>query len=393
MKIISVNAGSSSLKFQLLSMPSEETITSGIVERIGDENGIFTIKVEGKKIVKELPIPTHNVAVDLVLAALLDLKILSSFDEIEGVGHRVVQGGELFKDSAVVNDDVIKRIESLSDLAPLHNPANIIGIKAFMKVLPKVPHVVVFDTTFHSSMTDEAFMYATPYSWYQNYGVRKYGFHGTSHQYVSERAAAILKRDDLKVVVCHIGNGASLCAIKNGKSVDTSMGLTPLEGIPMGTRSGNVDPAVIELIKQKEGLTVEEIISALNKKSGYLGVSGISHDSRDIEDAYVEGNKRAELTLAIQTKRIADYIGSYYVYMGGLDALCFTAGIGENSSYLRKMVCERLGVLGVKLDDQINSSVRGKECLISSEDSKVAVYIIPTNEEVMIAREVMRFIK
>jgi len=387
-KIFAVNAGSSSLKFQILDMPAEKEITSGIVERIGNDNAVFTIKFAGQKFEKELPIKDHAVAVQLLFAALLEHHVLSSLDEIKGVGHRVVQGGEIYKDSALIDDKVIQDIKNLSDLAPLHNPANLIGIEAFKKALPNVPQVAVFDTTFHQTMPATNYMYSTPYSWYEKYGVRKYGAHGTSHQFVSERAATLLKNPQAKIIVCHLGNGASICAVDGGKSVDTSMGLTPLEGIPMGTRSGNVDPAVLGLIARKENKDIHQILDDLNKQSGYLGVSGVSHDSRDITDAIAHGNSRAKLALDVQLKRIADYIGSYFVVLGGLDAIVFTAGIGENAKDVREGIINRLSALGVKLDPELNK-LRG-EHLISAKDSKVKVFIIPTNEEVMIARDTMR---
>jgi len=391
MKIIAVNAGSSSLKFQLLNMPEEHEITSGLVERIGYDNAVFTIKIDGKKVKKETPVPNHKVAVELVIEGLLEHQVIKSLDEIKGVGHRVVQGGELFKDSVVITDQVVKDIESLNDLAPLHNPANITGIEAFRELLPNVIQVAVFDTTFHQTMREDAYLYAAPYEWYKKYGVRKYGFHGTSHQYVSERAQELLGNKDAKIIVAHLGNGASLCAVDGGKSVDTSMGLTPLEGIPMGTRSGNIDPAVLMLVSEKENKTYEEVLNDLNKASGYLGVSGISNDSRDIVENMLQGHYRATLAHRIQIKRIADYIGSYYVYMGGLDAICFTAGIGENAPEVRKDVIDAIKVLGITLDEAENQK-RG-ERMISTADSKVKAFIIPTNEEVMIAREVLRLNK
>ncbi|AUD62849.1 acetate kinase [Tenericutes bacterium MO-XQ] len=391
MKIIAVNAGSSSLKFQLLNMPEEHEITSGLVERIGYDNAVFTIKIDGKKVKKETPVPNHKVAVELVIEGLLEHKVIASLDEIKGVGHRVVQGGELFKDSVVITDQVVKDIESLNDLAPLHNPANITGIEAFRELLPNVIQVAVFDTTFHQTMREDAYLYAAPYDWYKKYGVRKYGFHGTSHQFVSERAQELLGNKDAKIIVAHLGNGASLCAVDGGKSVDTSMGLTPLEGIPMGTRSGNIDPAVLMLVSEKENKTYEEVLNDLNKSSGYLGVSGISNDSRDIVENMLQGHYRATLAHRIQIKRIADYIGSYYVYMGGLDAICFTAGIGENAPEVRKDVINAIKVLGITLDEEENQK-RG-ERMISTADSKVKAFIIPTNEEVMIAREVLRLNK
>lgn len=388
MKIIAVNAGSSSLKFQLLEMPEEKVITSGLVERIGHDNAVFQIKVNGEKATVEQPILDHKVAVDLLLEGLIKYNIIDSLDEVEGVGHRVVQGGEIFKSSTVITDEVVEQIASLNDLAPLHNPANITGIKSFRTALPNIVQVAVFDTSFHESMDELAYLYATPYEWYEKYGVRKYGFHGTSHQYVSEKAYEKLGNKDAKVIVCHLGNGASLCAVDGGKSVDTSMGLTPLEGIPMGTRSGNVDPAVLKLIADKENRSLDDVLNDLNKKSGYLGVSGISNDSRDIDDAMEKGNHRAYLAHKIQVKRIADYIGSYYVYMGGLDAICFTAGIGENSSTIRKNILEAVKVLGIDIDEEQNAQRGERE--ITKPGSKVRAFIIPTNEEVMIAREVLR---
>lgn len=388
MKIMAVNAGSSSLKFQLLEMPAEVEITSGIVERIGNNNATFSIKYNGEKFEKELPVKDHAVAVQLLFDALIEHKIIKSLDEISGVGHRVVQGGELFQDSALIDDEVEAKIESLSDLAPLHNPAHLVGIRAFRKALPTVPQVAIFDTTFHQTMPKENFMYATPYEWYEKYGVRKYGAHGTSHQFVSHRTGELLGNPKAKIVVAHLGNGASLCAVKDGKSFDTSMGLTPLEGIPMGTRSGNVDPTVIGLIAEKENKNIKEILNDLNRHSGYLGVSGISHDSRDIANAIEHGNKRAQLALDIQLKRIADYIGSYYILLGGIDAIAFTAGIGENAKDVRQGIIDRLAVLGVKLDPELNK-LRG-ENEISAKDSKIKVFIVPTNEEVVIARDVLR---
>ncbi len=389
MKIMAVNAGSSSLKFQLLEMPSEDVIASGLVERIGYGNARFIIKYNGEKIEETKEILNHKIAVHLLIDSLLKHDIIKSLDEIKGVGHRVVQGGEIFKDSVVITDEVIEKVRGLIDLAPLHNPANITGIEAFRKDLPNVPQIAVFDTTFHQTMAEDAFLYATPYEWYKKYGVRKYGFHGTSHQFVSERAAVILDNPKAKIVICHLGNGASLCAVDSGKSVDTSMGLTPLEGIPMGTRSGNIDPSVLMLIADKENKSFAEALDDLNKRSGALGVSGISNDSRDIIKGMKEGNHRAQLAFDIQMKRIADYIGSYYVYMGGLDAIIFTAGIGENESLVRKSILDAVKVLGTEVDDEANK-VRGQEALITTKNSKIKGYIIPTNEEVMIAREVMR---
>lgn len=390
-KIMAVNAGSSSIKFQLLEMPEETVITSGVMERIGLAEGIFTIKYNGKKEETHPVLPTHAEGVALLLETLVSKGIVKSLDEISGVGHRVVQGGEYFKDSALVDDVVIAKIDELKDLAPLHNPAHIIGIKAFQHALPSVPQVVVFDTVFHQTMAEEAYMYATPYEWYEKYGIRKYGAHGTSHKYVSQRAAELIGKplEDTKTIVCHLGNGASISAVKGGKCVDTSMGLTPLEGIPMGTRSGNLDPTVVSYICEKENKTAQEVVTILNKKSGYLGMSGRSNDARDVTAGMNEGDHRCKLTFDVQAKRIVDYIASYYVYMGGCDVIAFTAGMGENLKHLRLNVANRLGALGVKIDEKLNDTF-SDERLISTPDSKIKLYIIPTNEEVMIARDTVR---
>lgn len=394
MKIMAVNAGSSSLKFQLLEMPSEALLVSGVVERIGLEDSIFTIKFNGKKDKEVTNIINHNQAVDMLLSKLIKLNILSSLDEIEGVGHRVVHGGEKFSDSVIITDEVINAIEDVSDLAPLHNPANLTGITAFSNALPNVNGVAVFDTAFHQTMDQVAYLYSVPYEWYTNYGVRKYGFHGTSHKYVSLRAAAMLDKPvkDTKVIVCHIGNGASLCAVDGGRSIDTSMGFTPLAGIAMGTRSGDIDPAIVQYISQKEGKTLDEVVSVLNKKSGYIGLSGLSSDSRDLWEAANAGEARSILAVEKQGKMIADYIGAYYLALGGCDAICFTAGIGENAGETRKLVADRLSALGIFLDEDKNST-RGEETVISTKESKVKLLLIPTNEEVMIARDTVRLIK
>lgn len=394
MKIMAVNAGSSSIKFQLLEMPSEEVIASGVMERIGLPEGIFTIKYDGKKEETHPVLKDHAVGVELLLKSLIEKGILKDLKEISGVGHRIVQGGEFFKDSTLVDEAVVKKISDLADLAPLHNPAHIVGIRAFQKALPEVPEVVVFDTVFHQTMPEEAYMYATPYEWYTKYGIRKYGAHGTSHQYVSHRCAELLGKDvkDTKIIVCHLGNGASICAVEGGKCKDTSMGLTPLEGIPMGTRSGNIDPTVVSFIAGHENKTAQEVVNELNKKSGYLGMSGRSNDARDVTAGMEEGDHRCKMTFDVQSKRIVDYIASYYVYMGGCDAICFTAGMGENLIHLRKNILNRLGVLGVKLDEEANN-VRAVEREITTKDSKIKAFIIPTNEEVMIARDVVRVAK
>lgn len=390
-KIMAVNAGSSSIKFQLLEMPEEAVIASGVMERIGLAEGIFTIKYAGKKEETHPVLPTHAEGVQLLLDTLIEKGIVKSLEEISGVGHRVVQGGEFFKDSALVDEKVLQKIQDLADLAPLHNPAHIIGIKAFQKALPTVPQVVVFDTVFHQTMPEEAYMYATPYEWYEKYGIRKYGAHGTSHQYVSQRAAELIGKPlkDTKTIVCHLGNGASICAVAGGKSVDTSMGLTPLEGIPMGTRSGILDPTVVSYICEKEGKTAAEVVNILNKKSGYLGMSGRSNDARDVTAGMEAGDHRCKLTFDVQAKRIVDYIAAYYVYMGGCDVIAFTAGMGENLIHLRKNILNRLGVLGVELDEEANN-IRAVEQEITTKNSKIRAFIIPTNEEVMIARDTIR---
>jgi len=389
-KIIAINAGSSSLKFQLFEMPSETVITKGLVERIGLPDSIFTITVNGEKVTEVTDIADHEVAVKMLLDKLINYDIISSFEEINGVGHRVVHGGETFTDSVVITKDVLKQIEELSHLAPLHNPANVIGIKAFQKVLD-VPAVAVFDTAFHQTMPENSFLYSLPYDYYKEFGIRKYGFHGTSHKYVSERAAEILGRplEQLRLISCHLGNGASIAAIKGGKSIDTSMGFTPLAGVTMGTRSGNIDPALLPYIMEKTNSSAEEVIDVLNKKSGLLGVSGFSSDLRDIESAAEEGNSRAELALDVFAGKIHKYIGSYAAKMCGVDAIIFTAGIGENSDVVRARVLEGLQFMGVYFDAELNN-FRGEERVISESHSPVKVIVIPTNEEVMIARDVTR---
>ncbi|WP_042345351.1 acetate kinase [Bacillus massiliigorillae] len=390
-KIIAINAGSSSLKFQLFEMPSEKVITKGLVERIGLTDSIFTISVNDEKVKVVTDIPDHEVAVKMLLDSLIEHGIIKSFDEINGVGHRVVHGGEIFSDSAVITDEVLRQIEELSDLAPLHNPANITGIKAFQHILKDVPAVAVFDTAFHQTMPDNSYLYSLPYDYYKEYGIRKYGFHGTSHKYVSERAAEMLGRpkEQLRLISCHLGNGASIAAIKGGESIDTSMGFTPLAGVTMGTRSGNIDPALLPFIMEKTGKTADEVISVLNKESGLLGVSGFSSDLRDIEASAAEGNHRAELALKVFSDRIHKYIGSYAARMSGVDAIIFTAGIGENSDVIRARVLEGLEFMGVYWDPSLNA-VRGDDRFISYPHSPVKVLVIPTNEEVMIARDVMR---
>ncbi|ARK31723.1 acetate kinase [Halalkalibacter krulwichiae] len=393
-KIIAINAGSSSLKFQLLNMPEETVVTKGLVERIGLGDGIFTIEVDGEKNKETLDIPDHAFAVKTLLDKLTGLGIIQSLEEIEGIGHRVVHGGEKFNDSVLITDEVLSGIEEVSELAPLHNPANVVGIKAFREVLPNVPAVAVFDTAFHQSMPESSFLYSLPYEYYEKFGIRKYGFHGTSHKYVSERAAELLGRpiEQLRLLSCHLGNGASIAAIEGGKSIDTSMGFTPLAGVTMGTRSGNIDPALIPYIMEKTGQDAYEVLDTLNKRSGLLGVSGFSSDLRDIESEAESGNERAELALEVFTSRIHKYIGSYAARMSGVDAIIFTAGIGENSDVIRERVLKGLEFMGVYWDPSLNK-VRGKEAFINYPHSPVKVIIIPTNEEVMIARDTVRLSK
>ncbi len=391
-KIFVVNAGSSSLKFQLLEMPEEKVVTKGIFERIGMDDAIFTIEVAGEKKKLVTSIKNHEIAVDMLLKSLVDEKIVSTLDEISGVGHRVVHGGEKFVDSTLINADVLKSIEDLSTLAPLHNPANVGGIKAFQKALPKVSQVAVFDTSFHQTMEKEIFMYPVPYEWYENYGIRRYGFHGTSHKYVTEKCYELLGKNKGNIITCHIGNGASISAIQDGKSVNTSMGLTPLAGVMMGTRSGDIDPAIVDFVASKEGVTSADITNILNKKSGILGVSGISSDLRDIGDAYANGNERAKLGIELYSQRIADVVGQYYMQLGTVDAIVFTAGVGENDALVRELSVNKMRALNIKLDDKLKKS-RGGNINIATKDSAVKVFVIETNEELMIAKDTVRLMK
>ncbi|MBO3077373.1 acetate kinase [Mammaliicoccus vitulinus] len=392
-KIIAINAGSSSLKFQLFEMPEEKVITKGLIERIGLKNSVFSISVNGEKITETLDIENHDVAVNIMLDALKEHNIINDINDIQGSGHRVVHGGELFPDSALVTDEVLAEMETLTDLAPLHNPANIMGIKAFRKLLPSIPHVAVFDTSFHQTMPEESYLYSLPYHFYKDYGIRKYGFHGTSHKYVSQRASELLDRplDQLRIISCHIGNGASIAAIDGGKSVDTSMGFTPLAGVTMGTRSGNLDPALIPYIMEKTGKNAEEVLNILNKESGLLGISGSSSDLRDIQQDANEGNERAKLALDVFASRIHKYMGSYATRMHGLDAIVFTAGVGENSDTVRAKVLEGLEFMGVYWDQRLNTGLHGEEGFINYPHSPVKVIVIPTDEEVVIARDVLKF--
>lgn len=391
MKIFVVNCGSSSLKYQLIDMEKQDVIAKGLVERIGIAGSVLTHQPNNSdKVVIEEDMPTHKEALKNVIDALInkDYGVIKSMDEISAVGHRVVHAGEKFAFSVVINDEVINALKECIDLAPLHNPPNIIGIEACKQLMPDVPMVGVFDTAFHQSMPKHAYIYPLPYEFYTQYGIRRYGFHGTSHKYVSERAAAILGKDiqSLKIVTCHLGNGASIAAVKNGKSVDTSMGFTPLEGLAMGTRCGDIDPAIVGFLMEKENLDINGINNIMNKKSGVLGISGVSSDFRDIEEAAKKGNDRAKLALDIFAYKVKKYIGAYAAAMGGIDAVVFTAGLGENSASMRESICKGLEFLGVKIDKEKNN-IRGKETIISAEDASVKIILIPTNEELMIARD------
>ncbi|MBD5508193.1 MAG: acetate kinase [Lachnospiraceae bacterium] len=398
MNILVINCGSSSLKFQLIDSESEKQIAKGLCERIGIEGSQLVYQpAGGEKEETVTPMPDHTKAIELVLNALTNEKtgVVKSLDEIGAVGHRIVHGGEKFAASTIITDEVIEAITACNDLAPLHNPANLIGIDACRKLMPNTPMVGVFDTAFHQTMPKEAYLYGLPYEYYDKYQVRRYGFHGTSHSYVSKRVAELLGKnyEDLKIIVCHLGNGASISAVKNGKCVDTSMGLTPLEGLIMGTRSGDIDPAIIEYIAHKENKSIDEVMTVLNKKSGVLGLSdNLSSDFRDLEKSYVAGEDRGLRTIQTFAYRVAKYIGAYTAAMNGVDVICFTAGVGENSPLVRNLACERLGYLGIALDQEKNNK-RGEELEISTPDSKVKVFAIPTNEELAIARETAALVK
>ncbi|MBQ8822071.1 MAG: acetate kinase [Lachnospiraceae bacterium] len=398
MNILVINCGSSSLKFQLIDSESEKCIAKGLCERIGIEGSMITYAPEGgEKEKTTTPMPDHTEAIRLVLNALTNEKtgVVKSLDEIGAVGHRIVHGGEKFTYSAIINDEVIAAIKECNDLAPLHNPANLIGIDACKTLMPTTPMVAVFDTAFHQTMPEEAYLYGIPYEYYEKYKVRRYGFHGTSHSYVSKRAAEVLGEDyeNLKIVVCHLGNGSSVSAVKNGKCVDTSMGLTPLEGLIMGTRSGDIDPAIIEFLANKEGMTAQEVVNVLNKKSGVLGLSaGLSSDFRDLEDGLAKNDENAIRAMKTFCYRVAKYIGSYAAAMNGIDAICFTAGVGENGPIVRNFVCDRLQFLGIELDQELNNK-RGQDLVITTPESKTKVLVIPTNEELAIARETAALVK
>ena len=398
MNILVINCGSSSLKFQLIDAVTEKLIAKGLCERIGIEGSQLVYQPAGKDKLKTVtPMEDHTQAIKLVLEALTDKEngVVKDLSEIGAVGHRIVHGGEKFATSTLITEEVIATITECNELAPLHNPANLIGIAACKELMPDTPMVAVFDTAFHQTMPQEAYLYGIPYEYYEKYKIRRYGFHGTSHSYVSKKAAEVLeqKYEDLKLIVCHLGNGASVSAVQNGKCIDTSMGLTPLEGLIMGTRSGDIDPAIIEFLAHKEGKSIDEIMTILNKKSGVLGLSdNFSSDFRDLEDAYLEGQEASVRTMEAFAYRVAKYIGAYVAAMNGVDGICFTAGLGENSPLIRNLICKRLGYLGITLDEEQNGK-RGEDLVITTPDSNTKVLVIPTNEELAIARETYAIVK
>ena len=398
MNVLVINCGSSSLKFQLINAETEKVLAKGLCERIGIDGRLTYQPAGGEKEKSDLAMPTHTEAIQFVIDALTNEKtgVVKSLDEIGAVGHRLVHGGEKFASSVVITDEVKKAVEECNDLAPLHNPANLIGVAACEKLMPGTPMVAVFDTAFHQTMPEKAYMYGLPYEYYEKYKVRRYGFHGTSHSFVSKRAAEVMGKsyDEVKTIVCHLGNGSSVSAVLNGKCVDTSMGLTPLEGLVMGTRSGDIDPAIMEFIAKKENLDIEGVMEVLNKKSGVFGISGgLSSDFRDLTDAMNAGDKKAKIAMDVFSYRVAKYIGSYAAAMNGVDDIVFTAGIGENDDYVREEVCKYLGYLGVDFDFEVNTGLRGKEAELTKEGSKVKVFVIPTNEELAIARETLALVK
>lgn len=388
MKILSVNAGSSSLKFQMYEMPEEKVLISGYVQKIGAKDSFYDIKLNGNKITKEAPLNNHEDAVNVLIKELLENKIIDSLDEIEAVGHRLVHGGDKYPTSVIIDEDVIEEAEKLTDLAPLHVPANILCVRAFQKLASNAVAVAVFDTAFHQTISKDKFMYGVPSKWYEEYGVRKYGFHGTSHKYITEQLIKMRENNEGRFIICHIGSGSSISAVKNGKCIDTTMGFTPNSGLVMGTRSGDIDYGIIPYIMKKTGMTLEEVDNALNKQSGLLGLGEVSNDWRDNEKAIREGNEKAKLASEIMFNSIAGYIAKYYMELEGCDVLCFTAGLGENAAYMRKHVCDRLKCFGIEIDEDINSkTILGEEGLISTSNSKIPVYVIPTDEEVMMARD------
>jgi len=393
-KVMAVNSGSSSLKFQLFDMPSEKVLTSGNVERIGLPMGIFGINVNGEKISKEVPVPNHQVAVELLLNALVEYGIVKDLSEIEGAGHRIVQGGPYFSESVKVDEDVVGKVRELIDIAPLHNAAHLTCYEAFKKALPNIEHVFVFDTAFHQTMEPDSYLFPVPYEWYTDYKVRKYGAHGTSHKYVANETAKLMGKDikDLNIITLHLGSGASITAVKGGKCINTSMGLSPLGGIMMGTRCGDIDPTVVYFMAKKLGCTPDEMETYLNKKSGMAGVSGVSSDSRDVEAALKEGNERAKVTYDLYVNRVINMVGGYVMQLGHVDALTFTAGLGEHATLVREMICKKLEEgLGVKINYELNAKTHNTAEL-STADSKVKVYVVPTNEELAIIRDTCRIL-
>ena len=392
MKILSVNCGSSSLKFQAYEMPEEKVLIQGTFERIGIDGGFYTLKLNGEKIKKEVVLPNHEVAVQILVQELLDRHIVESLDEIKGIGHRTVHGGDKFNSSVLIDEEVMEKLQELIPLAPLHNPAGITGIRAFEKMIPNAKAVAVFDTAFHQTMPKENYLYSVPVEWYEKYGVRKYGFHGTSHKYVSQRMNEILGRTDTKIITCHIGSGGSISAVLNGKCIDTSMGFTPNAGIMMGTRSGDIDYSMIPYVMEKSGMSLQEVDNILNKQSGLCGISKGKSDARDIEAGMEAGDELCLLAQKMYVKRVVEYIAKYYVLLDGCDAIVFTAGLGENSSLTRKQIMDSLHALGVKVDEKEND-MRGEEKMVSAPDSSIPCYVIPTDEEVMIARDTYALIK
>ena len=392
MKIMSVNCGSSSLKFSLFEMDNNTLIASGYFERVGLDNSFYTIKFNGEKIKEEIEMPNHKVAVEILLNRLVALNIIDDLNEIVGVGHRLAHGATKYKSSVLITDEVIEDLKSLTDLAPLHIPANILGIEAIKNVLPNVPMVGVFDTTFHQTMDEVNYIYPVPYEWYEKYGIRKYGFHGTSFRYICREIPRLIGKDKYKAIICHIGSGGSICAVKDGVSIDTTMGFAPVAGIMMGTRSGDIDPAIIPYVMEKADVHVEDVMNALNKKSGFLGLSGVSNDFRDVYAGVVEGNHRCDLAFKKFVKTVVDYIAAYYVELGGVDTIIFTAGMGENASEARLAIMEKLTCLGVKIDIEKNQ-IRGEEVKLTTDDSSISIYAVPTNEELMIALDTLSLIK
>lgn len=393
MKILSVNAGSSSLKFQAYEMPEEKILIKGRFERIGIDNSFYTIWINGEKHERKIDLPNHEVAFKIVTEELINYDVVKDLSEIDAIGHRVVHGGDKYADSVIINDDVIDTVKELSDLAPLHNPANIMGIEASEKAFPKAKQIACFDTAFHQTMPKDRYIYAVPYSWYEKYGIRKYGFHGLSHKYIANRAMELLDKEFCNIIVCHLGQGGSISAVRDGRCIDTTMGFTPNSGTIMGSRSGDIDYGIIPYIMKKENLSIEEVDTILNKKSGMLGISGISSDFRDIDEAIGKKDDMAILAHHAYVNSIVKYISQYYVELNGVDAICFTAGVGENAPHIRRMVMDRLSCLGIKCDREANDNIRGKEAIISTKDSSVKCYVIPTDEELMIARDTFDLVK